>query len=262
MEDLKWYFPTSAGEAAGLLHEGAAAHSGGTYLLRGRIQSLTKIVDLSGVPELKTISLNTGHGEREGEIISLGATATFAETVKYLTENAPGHLLAAALSRAAATPLRNRITLGGSIAAFPIWSDLIGPLLALNARVELRGDKIEVHTIEEYLGERALREGSLISRILVPAFPGKSWYYREVRTAFDYPFYTIALLERPGGDGTVKGVVTGCKGKFTVLDNLSDPEAAMKNVVFLDKRGATGEYLGHTALINLKRGLAAVREES
>ena len=71
--------------------------------------------------------------------VRLGAGTTYAGAVRGLAAFDTCHPLVQALGSAATTPLRNRITVGGSVASFPYWSDLMGPLLALEAEVELTG---------------------------------------------------------------------------------------------------------------------------
>ena len=57
-------------------------------------------------------------------------------------------MLAASLSQAASTPLRNRITLGGSLKDFPLWSNLYAPLIAIDAKVEIKGNKSGIYSVE------------------------------------------------------------------------------------------------------------------
>ncbi len=184
---LRWYYPQSLQEVPALLRKrGVAPHGGGTSLLRGSLSKLAGLIDLSALP------LNVfEHDERE---IRIGATMSYGDVVRHLRKIEPGHILVKSLSQAASTPLRNRITIGGSVSLFPLWSDLMGPLLALGARVAVLGQEDSVHDIEHYIKNRKLRSGNLITEVRIPRARWISYYHRGIRTSFDYPAFSITIL--------------------------------------------------------------------
>ena len=89
-------------------------------------------------------------------MVELGACTTFADAAAYLESLDGECILAKALGSAASTPLRNRITMGGSTALFPVWSDLVGPLIALGAEVELTGTNPGLFPVARYVDEKEL----------------------------------------------------------------------------------------------------------
>ena len=61
-------------------------------------------------------------------------------------------MLVKALKNTATTPLRNRITVGKRLLS-PLWSNLMGPLLALDAEVEVVGKLNGTHKYEDLLSK-------------------------------------------------------------------------------------------------------------
>lgn len=259
MEQLNWYYPEDLNEAARLVSDGdKAPHSGGTALIRKGFRKIKSIVDLSRLP-MHDI-------EVQGDRIEIGAMCSYDDIIRAFRAVDPGHVLVQSLKNSASTPLRNRITAGGSVAAFPAWSDFVGPLLLLDAKVDLIGRETGTFPLSNYLNRRELRAGSIITRILTENFPHKGLHYRETRTHVDYPAFTITLTATPA-DGVFKGlrvVVVGNKERFRRLTEL---EAALNGktgsildslniddffpVDFPDRKHGSGEYLGHVARIAL-----------
>ncbi len=126
------------------------------------------------------------------------------------------------------------------------------------------------------------RKKVFITKVAFKSTPCRSWYYRDVRTRFDYPKFTISITVS-GGDRTLKPVVriviTGTKGKYlresaieeaviemlrqgkdnggkffsgSVLKDLIDAKLTAR---FQRKMETSGEYLRHAASVELRRGL-------
>lgn len=267
---MDWYFPTTIEEAAHLIaQDGHIPHSGGTTILRRGFNSITGMVDLSGI-SMKKIRLTN-------DKIYLGASLTFSETVEKLKPLWQDCILVRSLSRAASTPLRNRITLGGSIAAFPIWSDLMGPLAAMGTELELYGKGPEIIPVEKYLEDRKVIQKKLITGIFIPRRKCKSWYYRYTRVSFDYPLLNISMLMdvRNGIIFDPAIFITGTTRKTERLPNLEKrltgrslfpvdlhiPED-ISGISFPTRKGVSQGYLYRHASVMLKRGLSEIAEES
>ncbi len=268
MADLQWYYPATVQEAVALIRRtGVVPHAGGTGLLMTGLRRLQGLVDLG--------RLGLDRVEAAGDRVTLGAACTYAAAARELGARQPGHVLAQAVGEAASTPLRNRITLGGSLAFAPAWSDLVGPLVALDAEVLLAGEAEGVHPVERYLRERGLREGSLVTGI---RFRDGQWggvHFRQTRTRTDRPAFTLTVLARQPGPagGTVdcRIVVAGCSGRFhraTECEEIvskHEPaavplgEAAGRlEARFQPRLGFSADYLTHCARVALERSLAAV----
>lgn len=140
--------------------------AGGTDLaleVTQRYQRQPKLISLSHIPELKTITLT-------GQAIYIGAAAPLSECMPVLHHEFPefGELL----ERFASQQIRNQGTFGGNIAnASPIGDG--GPvLLALGASLLLRrgAEQRELPLDQFFLGYRktALQPGEFIEQIRIP----------------------------------------------------------------------------------------------
>ncbi|MCK5878967.1 MAG: FAD binding domain-containing protein [Holophagae bacterium] len=266
MEQLNWYYPEDLSEAARLISDGnKAPHSGGTALIRRGFLDIKSIVDLSRLP-MRDIQV-------QPESIEIGAMCTYDDIIRAITAADPGHVLVQSLINSASTPLRNRITAGGSVAAFPAWSDFIGPLILLNAEVELMGRESATYSIQDYLTRRELRAGALITRIFTDNYPHIGLHHRETRTQVDYPAFTITVTATPNREvfQDVRIVVVGSKDRFRQLEELENelngkPVGYLDSIKietflqieFPDRKHGSGKYLHHVAQIALKRILMEI----
>jgi len=267
VEEIQWYYPESLDQLPELLAgEGVVPHGGGTGILRTGLKQIKGFVDTSRLG-LKFL-------EKRKDAIVLGAGLSYSEAAEALAKENGQHILCRSLDRAATQPLRNRITLGGSIAMFPYWSDLVGPLLALEAELHLAGSKEGSWPVSDYAADRELRRGTLISSIRFQDIPWRSAYIRYTRTPTDRPAFSLSMLSR----GTEKRleeirlVVVGCSGRYRRLTEIeqrlagksttADPEelaaTAAQAVAGLDleipaRMGFSGEYLSHCARVELGR---------
>jgi len=252
MPEIEWYYPENVDEATGLLAEdGVVLHAGGTGILMAGLSKKKGLIDLR--------ALNLRYIERGANGIEIGAMTTYGDIAAGLgSEN----ILGVALSKAAATPLRNRITIGGSVRMAPVWSDTIGPLVALEARLRLEGRTPGEFKVEDYLANSTRRAGNLITAIILPENAWRVYYHRETRTDFDYPMFTISILK---SENDLRIVVTGIKGKFVNLTELADNilqgneiASAIESAAlpFPAKRQASSEYIERIAKIWLIRMIA------
>jgi CO/xanthine dehydrogenase FAD-binding subunit len=263
MSEIQWYFPETLEEAERILaQEGVLPHGGGTGILRGGFGQIRGLMDVGRLP--------LRGAERRNGSVHLGAALSYTEAMRALEAMDAGQILLRSLSEAATTPLRNRITLGGSVALFPYWSDLMGPLLALEAELVLAGKAAGSLPLAEYLGRREQRAGSLITEL---RFPGAAWraaYHRQARTHTDRPAFTVSVLARATASvpEALRVVVTGCRGRYRRLAGLEQRllgeklgekalAAALAEVQleFPPRMGYSAEYLRHCALVELRRAL-------
>ncbi len=282
MKEITWYFPSNLEEVPELLKkERVLVYGGGTALLRSNLARVEGLIDLKALP------LNYCR-EREG-VIEIGAGCTYSQITEVLQKIDSYNILIRALSGAASTPLRNRITLGGSIAFFPVWSDLMGPLLALEAEVALIGSIKGSFPLVEYLKKREIRNRSLITGISYKKRELNSYYFRQSRTRFDYTAFSISILAKKSASMTASAsltassspdasrieepaiVIVGCRNKFSRLSSLeeslkncSPDEVQIKDIAgsleveFAAKKNYSPDYLKHLATVELERGLKAV----
>jgi CO/xanthine dehydrogenase FAD-binding subunit len=276
--DLAWYFPETLEDVPALLQkDGVIPHAGGTGLAASRLRRIKGLVDLRRLP--LSFFRNAGGGE-DGSC-QLGSMLTYRETADHIAKIDESHVLVRALAGAASTPLRNRITLGGSIAYYPMWSDLMGPLIALEAELTLLGAGERRVSLADYLRKPELRQNRLITTVhLEPPKPktGKqqTFYHRETRTTVDYPAFTLTILLRDGRAGKPEAriVLSGVKGKYIREEKLEEtvgargPEGLDENLIddqleaeFAPRRLGSPEYLRHLAVIAISRGLHRLADE-
>lgn len=270
MKEITWYFPSNLEEVPELLKkERVLVYGGGTALLRSNLARVEGLIDLKALP------LNYCR-EREG-VIEIGAGCTYSQITEVLQKIDSHNILIRSLSGAASTPLRNRITLGGSIAFFPVWSDLMGPLLALEAEVALIGSSKGSFPLVEYLKKREIRNRSLITGIYYKKRELNSYYFRQSRTHFDYSAFSISILVKKSASLSASRieepaiVIVGCRNKFSKLSSLeeslkncSPDEVQIKDITgsleveFAAKKNYSPDYLKHLAAVELERALKAV----
>ena len=271
MAEIQWYFPNELDEVPEILaREGVVPHSGGTGILWGGMTRIRGLMDVSRL-ELKFCRIRDG-------TIELGAALSYRETAAALFGS--GHLLSLSLAAAATEPLRNRISLGGSISMFPYWSDLMGALLAHEAELSLVGATGGTRSLGEYLQNRDLRRNTLITSIRLPDRPWHGAYYRHTRTPTDRPAFSIAVLLKREATRIeeIRAVAVGCAGRYRRLTEVerflessevpSDPpdlfaEAAGRlDIDFPARMGFSAGYLKACAAIELKRTLASAFEST
>jgi CO/xanthine dehydrogenase FAD-binding subunit len=173
--------PASVGEACGLLASDGNARilAGGQTLipmLAMRLARPSRLIDIARIPELSGI-------REEGDYIAIGAATrqAVAERDRLIAGKVP--LLAKALPWVGHAPIRNRGTVGGSLANGDPAAEI--PLVAVVLQAVLllaeRGERSELAAGEFYLGPMitALPEGSILTTVRFPV-----WGQARIGTAF------------------------------------------------------------------------------
>ena len=226
---IQWYFPSKETEAIRLIRKkGFILHAGGTKILepepRGSVKAL---VDVGG--------LGLDYIRTAGSTVRIGAASTFADVVEFCRKKHKLGVLADCLAHAASTPLRNRITIGGSLNAFPMWSNLYAPLLALGASVEVVDERSGVYPLEKYAESNIIRSRHLIREVRVGENKGVIAVARTFRVLrFEYPMFTIAaaLEMKRTMIRSARIFVTGVRRKFVRLGSV---EKLLVNNVLSDE---------------------------
>jgi CO/xanthine dehydrogenase FAD-binding subunit len=156
---------------------------------------------LQDVPELHGYR-ETGDGRwRLGSLLSLARVGA-------LTAVAPG--LAEAARQAGSRQLRNAASLGGNVVGAQATSDLIPPLLSLDATAEIASaGGTRKQPVEDFLagpGQARLAAGEILTAIVVDGKPGTQWYERvgAGRRAFTPLICALAArLDRLAGTARV-----------------------------------------------------------
>ena len=208
--------PTDVADAVALL----AAHgpearplAGGQSLvplLNFRLARPAVLVDLNRIAALGSVAVADG-------ALRIGATARQA-AVESDPDVARGWpILPEAIGHIAHPQIRNRGTVGGSLALNDPAAELPAAMLALDAEITAQGPEgpRTIGARDFFAGtmETALAAGELLTEIRVPALPaGTGWSFREVaRRQGDFALAAVAVLLRPAGaDGIdARVVVTG-----------------------------------------------------
>jgi carbon-monoxide dehydrogenase medium subunit len=196
--------PGTVDEALDLLaslEDAAAALAGGTWIMRAPIRRerfRSDYVALHGLPVLRGIETRSGS-------MRIGALATHAEIGGIDAGAGPLGGLAEAARSSAFPAVRNVATLGGNLASpFP-EADLVPPLLAADAVLEVASPRgRETVDVAAYL-DRARLSDELIVAANVPAPHGRrSWFERlTVRSGAEYSLASVAASIDLAHDGAV-----------------------------------------------------------
>ena len=166
-------------------------------LMKFRLAAPGVVVDISGLPELRT--LETGDG-----VLRLGAGLTYRELERspVLREQLP--LLAAAIATVGDPQVRAKATLGGGVVHGDPASDVPAVLVALDATMVLRGrgGEREVAADQFFVDfwETACTPHEILREIRVPALPGKAWNFQKFRQrSQDWAIVGVAVQEVADG---------------------------------------------------------------
>ncbi|MBN1773288.1 MAG: xanthine dehydrogenase family protein subunit M [Deltaproteobacteria bacterium] len=199
-----YHRPTTLREAWRLLaeHPGAALLAGGTDLLvriRARELQPSAVVSLRSIPELAGAAAERGGGLR------LGAATPVADLLRRATVVRRYPLLAQALRVMASPQIRNVATLGGNLCNASPCADTAPPLLAYEARVELRSARGRRELpLEEFFrgpGTTARRASEILTAVRLPAPPpgARVLFHKQRRVHLDLALASVAVLLRLQG---------------------------------------------------------------
>ena len=160
---------------------------------RNRGERAGPLLDLSRVDELRAV-------DSEGGLVRVGALVTYTRVIEELGDTLPG--LAAGARTIASRQVRNRATLGGALAVADPSADVLAPLVAADAEVELAGPGgARRLPVERFLtGAYAcdLRAGELVSAVLVTPADGPVAYAKVgARNAMARAACAVAVALRP-----------------------------------------------------------------
>jgi len=211
--------------------------------------------------------LELGGVELGGGELRIGALATWDDLVRADEVKQPA---LAAIAECAGVigdlQVRNRGTLGGSLAHADPASDMPAVVLALGASLELRSADAEraIAAADFFRGPftTALATHELIAGIVVPVPPrgSGSAYAKVEHPASGFALAGAAALVRPDGGRTV--AVTGVGGRPFLLSDADDPAAALAEAEIYGDRFASEEYRRHLADVVVRRALERAAERA
>ena len=228
--DFRYAAPESVAEAVKLLasSEGAKPIAGGQSLLpmmAYRLTSPSLLVDLKKLKELQRLSI-------DADGVRLGARVRWRDIQDSAELKRAQPLLCAAVEHVAHYQIRNRGTVGGSLAHADPAAELPGIAVTCDAEIVLRGQggTRTVPAGEFFIGalSTALRDDELIVEVRFPAWPaGRRWGFEELsprRGDFAYAgvaaFYDLK-------DGKAANTHIGVIGACHRPHRLREAEAAL-----------------------------------
>ena len=172
-------------------------------LMKLRLAAPTLLVDLRRVPGLSGITRDNG-------AFRIGAMTRHHD----IASDPDLGLAATAASTIADQQVRNRGTLGGSIAHGDPASDMPAVLLAAEGTMTIRGDSGEREVAAgdffvDYL-TTAIRDGEILTSLRLPALDGYGHAYQKFnRRREDWAMVAVCALVKRAGDGSCEDVRIG-----------------------------------------------------
>lgn len=235
-------------------------------MMNFRLAQPGMLVDLSGLESLRGIALVDG-------ALRIGAMTRYVELMRsdLVAEHAP--LIALALPHIAHAAVRNRGTIGGSVALADPAAEMPALLLALDAVVTLASASgtRDVAAADFFLGmyETALEEGELVVAVTIPegAADRRCAFYELARRHGDYAMAGVALTcSGEGGDYRVAYFsisdralrATDVEAVLDAGGTVEDAIAALESLPFNGDMNAGVPTKQHLAGVVLKRALGGV----
>jgi carbon-monoxide dehydrogenase medium subunit len=280
--EFDYHRPGTVEEAVALLGDESRPLAGGHSLLpmmKLRLATPGALVDLGRVAGLDEIA-------RDGDVLRVGAMATHAAVADSAVVQSACPVLAEAAGMIGDRQVRNRGTIGGSLAHADPAADYPSVVTALGATITAAGSggTREISADEFFQGifETALRRGELLVSVAVPVHSNGTGgaYVKHRHPASRYAVAgAAAVVSVEGGNCTAARVVVGgvtpnpvvvaAAGDALVGSAPTDEAIAAAAAHVPDALGdplsdsyASGEYRLHLAQVLAKRALAAAFERA
>ncbi|MBS3962692.1 MAG: FAD binding domain-containing protein [Sandarakinorhabdus sp.] len=249
--------PKSLSEARSAFSGDAAFLAGGHTLIpaiKSRLRMVETLVDLSSVPGLDSISA-------EGDRLIIGAMARHAAVAASpVTRNAiPG--LAALASGIGDPQVRNRGTIGGSVANNDPAADYPAALLALDAVVETSHGSHAAEDFFQGMFATALADGELITRISL-RIPLASAYAKHPHPASRYALAGVYVAKYSNGvrvavTGATTGVMRWPEAEAAIASGASLQGLSLLSDDLASDIHASAAFRAHLAGVMLRKAAAA-----
>ncbi len=261
MYQFDYHKPGSVADAASALQsaqDGTLMAGGQTLLpsLKLRLASPSDLIDLSGIAELKGISVGGG-------TVTVGAMTTHAEVAHSADVKGAIPALAALAEGIGDPQVRNRGTIGGSIANNDPAADYPGAIVGLGATVHTNQREIAGDDFFRGMFETALNAGEIITKVAFPV-PDAACYAKFANPASRYAIVGVMVARTSGG---VRVAVTGagpCVFRASAIEqalsgNFSPDALSGVSVPASDLNAdihASAEYRAHLIGVMAKRAVA------
>lgn len=232
--------------------------SGGQTLiptLKQRLAAPTDVIDLSGIAELSGITV-------DGDQVSIGAFTRHAAVAESAEIQAALPVLAALAGQIGDSQVRNRGTLGGSVANSDPAADYPAAVVALGATLHTSDRRIAADDYFKDLFETALEPGEILTRIDFRC-PSRAAYQKFPNPASRYATVGVLVADF---SGEIRVGVTGagpCAFRATALeqalaadlssnavDDIEVPDAGFNSDLH-----ASAEYRAHLVKVMTARAV-------
>lgn len=255
MYDFNYHRASSVSDAVSKSNDDAVYLAGGQTLiptLKQRLASPELVIDLNGCSDLSGIT-------SDGSTVTVGAMTKHVDVASSDAITA----LASLASNIGDTAVRNRGTIGGSVANNDPAADYPAACLALGATIVTNSREIAADDFFTGLFETALDEGEIITAVKFPV-PEAAAYVKFPNPASRYAMVGVFVAKTSGG---VRVAVTGAgdEGVFRASDieaqlssNFS-PDAVDSSSIdtgsLLSDMHASAEYRQHLVGVMAKRAV-------
>ncbi|MEO0798696.1 MAG: xanthine dehydrogenase family protein subunit M [Pseudomonadota bacterium] len=253
--------PGSLHDVGVLTNDEAVFLAGGQTLiptLKQRLNAPGTLLDLSGVPELRGIHAENG-------AVGIGAMMTHDEVANSADVQAHIPALAKLAGNIGDPQVRNRGTLGGSIANNDPAADYPAAMLALGAVIMTNKRQLTADEFFSGMFETALEPGELITSVGIPV-PDAAAYAKFEQRASRYALVGV-FVAKTGDDVRVAVTGAGANGVFrateieTALKANFTPEAAKGATLgggdLMGDLHGSAEYRGAMVPVMASRAVAA-----
>lgn len=260
-----------------LSDDGAQALAGGHSLLPAlklRLNEPASLVDVSRIEELRFIKRDRG-------TLTIGASTTHHEIATSADVQGAIPMLAEGANHIGDPAVRNRGTLGGSLAHADPAADWPAMMLAVNAQIVIatpKGSrKVAASDFFQGFYMTALEEGELITEVEIPVPSG---VYRSAYAKFEQPASRFAIVGCAVMANMYDGVFSDVRVAFTGVGDAAFRDAAVEaalegapstaetvakaaekaaaDVDFMEDHYASAAYRAHLAKVYARRALTAL----
>ena len=267
MRSFAFHRPTTLYEMSALLGgvDDSVPLAGGMTLLptiKQRLAAPAALIDLSKIPQLSGISA-------EGDFLTVGAMTRHVDVAESELVRSKIPLLASLAAGIGDPAVRNRGTIGGSVANNDPSADYPAALLALDATVVTERREIAADAFFRGLFETALDPGEIITALRFPV-PSAGGYAKFKSPASRYAVVGVCVAKKAG---KVRVAVTGAgPGVFRVaameaaLERAFTPDAIA--AIKLDAENlssdihADAEYRAHLVTVMAKKAVMSALQTS
>lgn len=262
MYDFAYHKPKSVADAIATVKkasEGKYMAGGMTLIptLKQRLAQPSDVVDLGAIGDLRGIKV-------DGNTVTIGAMTKHAEVAASAEVAKAIPALAKLAANIGDGQVRNRGTIGGSVANSDPAADYPAAVLALGATITTNERKIAADDFFKGLFETALKEGEIITSISFPTAT-KAGYMKFPNPASRYAMVGVFVAQTASGPRVAVTGAGACAFRVKAMEDALaktwSPDAVAGIKVPAD--GLNGdihgspEYRAHLVTVMAKRAVAA-----